>query len=192
MSLPEDLDKLPLEARGEDEKERPQPADEPADESIGHADLMEMMHSTIERMGKDGTTRGDLKILTRTLRELRYAFKVFQPYRRRRKVTVFGSARTSPAQPAYQQAVRVWASDGGAWMDGYHRAGGGIMEAGNLEPDAKCLWPEHLVAIRAACQRCDSWRSQVGNDEVLFHSQVDVCEGVQRGSQSAWRFGDVG
>ena len=131
MSLPEDLDKFPL-AHGEDEKERPQPADEPADEGPDHADLMETMHRTIDRMGKDGTTRGDLKILSRTLRELRYAFKVFQPYRRRRKVTVFGSARTSPAQPAYQQAVEFGrAMAGQGWMV-ITGAGGGIMEAGNL------------------------------------------------------------
>ena len=131
MSLPEDLDKFPL-AQGEDEKERPQPADEPAEEGPDHADLMETMHRTIDRMGKDGTTRGDLKILNRTLRELRYAFKVFQPYRRRRKVTVFGSARTSPAQPAYQQAVEFGrAMAGQGWMV-ITGAGGGIMEAGNL------------------------------------------------------------
>ncbi len=131
MSFPEDLDKFPL-ARGEDEKERPQPADEPADFGPDHADLMETMHGTIDRMGKDGTTRGDLKLLSRTLRELRYALKVFQPYRRRRKVTVFGSARTSPAQPAYQQAVEFGrAMAGQGWMV-ITGAGGGIMEAGNL------------------------------------------------------------
>lgn len=131
MSLPEDLDKFP-EAHGEDEKERPHPADEPATDGPDHADIMEMMHRTIDRMGKDGTTRGDLKILNRTLRELRYAFKVFQPFRRRRKVTVFGSARTSPAQPAYQQAVELGrAMAGHGWMV-ITGAGGGIMEAGNL------------------------------------------------------------
>ena len=131
MSLPEDLEKFP-QAQGEDEKERPQPADEPADDGPDHADLIETMHRTIDRMEKDGTTRGDLKILNRTLRELRYAFKVFQPFRRRRKVTVFGSARTSPAQPAYQQAVEFGrAMAGQGWMV-ITGAGGGIMEAGNL------------------------------------------------------------
>lgn len=121
------------EAVGEDEKERPQPADE-AQPVAGadHADLLSMMLRTIARLERDGTTRGDLKILNRTLRELRYAFKVFQPFRRRRKVTVFGSARTAPTHPAYQQAValgRAMASHGWMVITG---AGGGIMEAGHV------------------------------------------------------------
>ena len=70
------------EAQGEDVKERPQPADEPTGGSegeISQSDLLDTMRRTIERLEKDGTTRGDLKILSRTLRELRYAFKVFSP-----------------------------------------------------------------------------------------------------------------
>ena len=46
-----------------------------------------------------------MKILSRTLRELRYAFKVFSPYRSRRKVTVFGSARTKPDDPTFLTAI---------------------------------------------------------------------------------------
>lgn len=123
------------EAQGEDVKERPQPADEPtegSDGGISQGELLDMMRRTIERLEQDGTTRGDLKILSRSLRELRYAFKVFQPYRRHRKVTVFGSARTKPEHPAYQQAV-----DFGRAMAKHHwmiitGAGGGIMEAGHV------------------------------------------------------------
>ncbi|MCA9134303.1 MAG: TIGR00730 family Rossman fold protein [Planctomycetales bacterium] len=123
------------EAQGEDVKQRPQPADEPTDVGPGelaHSDLLEMMQRTIERLEKDGTTRGDLKILNRTLRELRYAFKVFQPFRRRRKVTVFGSARIQAVSPAYQQAVEFGrAMAGHGWMV-ITGAGGGIMEAGHV------------------------------------------------------------
>ncbi|MCA9192952.1 MAG: LOG family protein [Planctomycetales bacterium] len=91
-----------------------------------------MMQRTISQLVKDGTTRGDLKILSRTLRELRYAFKVFQPFRRQRKVTLFGSARTQPDQPAYQQAVEFGrAMAGHGWMV-ITGAGGGIMEAGHV------------------------------------------------------------
>lgn len=46
----------------------------------------------------------DLKILNRTMRELRYAFKVFYPYRHRPKVSFFGSARTLPDDPNYAVA----------------------------------------------------------------------------------------
>jgi uncharacterized protein (TIGR00730 family) len=48
----------------------------------------------------------DLKILNRTLKELRYAFRVFQPYRNRPKISMFGSARTPPHDPNYQLAFR--------------------------------------------------------------------------------------
>lgn len=119
------------EAQGEDEKERPQPADE-TPTVLDQNDLIEMLQRSIASLQRDGTTRGDLKILSRTIRELRYAFKVFQPFRRRRKVTVFGSARTQPADPAYQQAVALGrAMAGHGWMV-ITGAGGGIMEAGHI------------------------------------------------------------
>jgi uncharacterized protein (TIGR00730 family) len=94
-------------------------------------DLIQTIKETADRLAADGSTRGDLKILSRTLRELRYAFKVFAPYRRRRKVTVFGSARTPPSDPAFQQAVelgRVMAEAGWLVVTG---AASGIMEAGH-------------------------------------------------------------
>ena len=123
-------DELPAEAIGEDELQRPQPADEPIS-TVHTQDLFRVMRHTIERLEKDNTARGDLKILSRTLRELRYAFKVFRPYRRRRKVTIFGSARTQPDQPDYQTAVELSnqiAQHGWMVITG---AGGGIMEAGH-------------------------------------------------------------
>lgn len=46
----------------------------------------------------------DLKIVNRALKELRHAFRVFRGYRGRAKISVFGSARTSPDDPNYQLA----------------------------------------------------------------------------------------
>ncbi len=123
-------DDLPVEAIGEDELQRPQPADDPIS-TVDSQDLYQVMRHTIERLEKDQTARGDLKILSRTLRELRYAFTVFRPFRRRRKVTIFGSARTKPDHPEYQSAVEVgkrFAEHGWMVITG---AGGGIMEAGH-------------------------------------------------------------
>src|SRR5262245_60621777 len=96
------------------------------------ADLVQTIKETADKLALDGSTRGDLKILSRTLRELRYAFKVFAPYRRKRKVTIFGSARTQPDEPAYIQAVnlgRAMAEAGWLVVTG---AASGIMEAGHL------------------------------------------------------------
>jgi len=97
-----------------------------------HHDLVERIKQAADKLAHDGSTRGDLKILSRTLRELRYAFKVFAPYRRRRKVTVFGSARTPPSAPSYQQAVALGRAM--AELDWFVVTGAaaGIMEAGHV------------------------------------------------------------
>ena len=95
------------------------------------AGLIDKIKESADRLASDQATRGDLKILSRTLRELRYAFKVFTPYRMVRKVTVFGSARTSKEHPCYRQAVdfgrRMAACD---WLV-VTGAASGIMEAGH-------------------------------------------------------------
>jgi len=96
------------------------------------SDLIAMIKESADKLAQDKTSRGDLKILSRTLRELRYAFKVFSPYRDRRKVTVFGSARTRPHEPAFEQAVafgKAMADEQWLVVTG---AASGIMEAGHL------------------------------------------------------------
>lgn len=94
--------------------------------------LIAEIKETADKLARDDATRGDLKILSRALRELRYAFKVFTPMRRQRKVTVFGSARTAPEHPAYQQSLefgRIMAEEGWMVVTG---AGGGIMEGAHV------------------------------------------------------------
>ena len=96
------------------------------------AGLIERIKESADKLASDRTSRGDLKILSRTLKELRYAFKVFTPYRNSRKVTVFGSARTAADHPAYTQAVdfgRAMAERGWLVITG---AAQGIMEAGHV------------------------------------------------------------
>ncbi|MBI4588002.1 MAG: TIGR00730 family Rossman fold protein, partial [Candidatus Rokubacteria bacterium] len=62
------------------------------------------MLTTVLKMFEDGAEIGDLKIANSALKELRYAFKVFAPYRAIPKVTVFGSARTPADHPFSLQA----------------------------------------------------------------------------------------
>jgi uncharacterized protein (TIGR00730 family) len=95
-------------------------------------DLIQQIKESADKLAVDRTSRGDLKIISRTLRELRYAFKVFTPYRSRRKVTVFGSARTRPDEATYRQAVdfgRAMAEHKWLVVTG---AASGIMEAGHV------------------------------------------------------------
>jgi hypothetical protein len=60
--------------------------------------------TTVLKLHEDGALPGDLKITNAALKELRYAYKVFAPYRAVRKVTVFGSARTAGDEGAARAA----------------------------------------------------------------------------------------
>jgi uncharacterized protein (TIGR00730 family) len=81
------------------------------------------------RLIGDGAARGDVLMVNRSLKELRHAFRVFQPWAHVRKVAVFGSARTRPDSPEWEQARAFGrrAVECG-WMV-ITGAGGGIMEA---------------------------------------------------------------
>jgi len=96
------------------------------------ADLIDKIKESADKLASDQTSRGDLKILSRALRELRYAFKVFSQYRSKSKVTVFGSARTRSDDPAYSMAVafgQEMARHDWLVLTG---AASGIMEAGHV------------------------------------------------------------
>jgi uncharacterized protein (TIGR00730 family) len=79
----------------------------------------------------DVPDRGDARVIQTALRELRDAFRLFAPYAHRRKVTVFGSARTQPNEPEYLLAAefaRLMAAADWMIITG---AGPGIMQAGH-------------------------------------------------------------
>jgi len=107
--------------------------DAPTDErQTSIEELVAQLKETADKLIRDGANRGDVKLLSTALKELRYAFKVFAPYRRRRKVTVFGSARLPLEHPACGQAVefgRRLAQAGWMVITG---AAQGIMEAGHV------------------------------------------------------------
>jgi uncharacterized protein (TIGR00730 family) len=108
--------------------------DTPADEraTIGIEQLVQQLRETADKLIRDGASRGDVKLLNTALKELRYAFKVFTPYRRQRKVTIFGSARLSQSHPAYQAAVTFSQRIAQADYMVITGAASGIMEAGHV------------------------------------------------------------
>jgi uncharacterized protein (TIGR00730 family) len=92
--------------------------------------VREMILSAL-KAGQEVDYPADLKLMRTTMKEMRYTSKVFAPYRDRRKVTIFGSARTTPDEPIYQKCVafaRLLAAGGSMVITG---GGGGIMQAGN-------------------------------------------------------------
>ena len=50
----------------------------------------------VEVVRRDVQDRGDARVMAIAIRELRLAYKLFHPYSEKRKVTMFGSARTLP------------------------------------------------------------------------------------------------
>jgi len=74
---------------------------------------------------------GDVRVIQTAMRELRYAFRLFAPYAHVRKVTIFGSARTQPTRPEYQQAVEFGRKIAQAGFMVITGAGPGIMQAGH-------------------------------------------------------------
>jgi hypothetical protein len=91
--------------------------------------LVREMLETCLKLLRDGARLGDIKLLNAALRELRYALKVFAPYKDVRKVSVFGSARTKqdapPCRTAFEFARRI--TEAGFMV--ITGAGGGIMHA---------------------------------------------------------------
>jgi len=84
------------------------------------------------RLVSDRAARGDARLLANAVKELRHAFRVFAPYEHVRKVAVFGSARTEPGTPAFEQARRFGeriVEEGWMVITG---AGDGIMGAAQL------------------------------------------------------------
>ena len=99
---------------------------------ITSEELIQELHRTVDGFAKDGTSRADLKLLSRSLRELRGAFRFFDTVRDHPKVTVFGSARTKEDSPVYRLAVefgREMARLGWFVITG---AGDGIMKAAHV------------------------------------------------------------
>ncbi len=92
-------------------------------------ELYRDMMLTVARMAEDDRNRWDAKIMLRTLREMETSFSLLERFKRRRKVTVFGSARTEPDHPLYRQAVELGEILARHNLMVITGAGGGIMAA---------------------------------------------------------------
>lgn len=98
-------------------------------ESYSGSDLFLQMFDRVFKLVGDETFTADLKMLNHALLELRYAFKVFAPYRSIRKVSVFGSARTPKDHIEYEMAERLSNEITRLGYMVITGAGPGIMEA---------------------------------------------------------------
>ncbi len=67
-------------------------------------ELIEEMIVTALKIARDHMSMADLKLINRSIKEMRNAAKVFAPFQHLRKVAIFGSARTPADSPVYEVA----------------------------------------------------------------------------------------
>jgi len=126
--------------------------------------LVEQIKVTADKFLRDNASRADIKLVNTALKELRYALKVFAPYRHRRKVTIFGSARVAADHPAYLAAVefgRRMAQAGYMVITG---AASGIMEAGHVGAGK-----EHSLGVNILLPFEQSANPIIAGDGKLVH-----------------------
>lgn len=98
--------------------------------------LLREILTTAVKLGKESGDKGDLKLVNNALKELRYSFKIFAPYRDVKKVIIFGSARSKKTSAEYRMAeefARKLTAKGYMVVTG---GGPGVMEAGNKGAEA--------------------------------------------------------
>ncbi|OGW70991.1 MAG: Rossman fold protein, TIGR00730 family [Omnitrophica bacterium GWA2_41_15] len=93
--------------------------------------LLREILTTAVKLGRESGDKGDLKLVNNALKELRYSFKIFSPYRDVKKVIIFGSARSKKVSAEYKMAeefAKKLTEKGYMVVTG---GGPGVMEAGN-------------------------------------------------------------
>src|SRR3954453_22723009 len=98
---------------------------------VPDGDLVGEIVANALKLLRDQTNRGDVKLIDKAFKELRYALKVFAPFRDVRKVSIFGSARTLESHDDYRQAAEFGRKRAEAGWQVITGAGGGIMAAGH-------------------------------------------------------------
>jgi uncharacterized protein (TIGR00730 family) len=96
-----------------------------------NADLVQEMITTAVRLTRDSAERGEMKLVNAALKEFAYSFRVFKKWQSYRKISIFGSARSTPDEPVYEYTRRfAEAMAERNWMV-ITGAGPGIMAAGH-------------------------------------------------------------
>ena len=92
------------------------------------------------RLLDDGTDDGQLRLVSRAVKEMRHSWVLFNQYRGTRKVTIYGSARTPEDHPDYIAAKdfsSIMAQHDWMTITG---AGDGIMKAGHEGPSRESIF----------------------------------------------------
>lgn len=133
-------------------------------ESVDDGDMVAEIVENGLKLLRDKTNRGDIKLINKSFKELRYALRIFAPYRDVRKVSIFGSARTPEAHPQYQAAAKFGKAMADAGWMVITGAGGGIMAAGHGGAGAS---PSFGLAIRLPFEQ--KTNIHIANDPKLIN-----------------------
>lgn len=99
------------------------------------SELISQMIQNSLKMIQDGHDMGQLKLMARSLKEMRYAYRIFNRYKEAHCVSIFGSARTPEDHPDYLAAQKFSAGMAKlGWMC-ITGAANGIMKAGLEGPE---------------------------------------------------------
>src|SRR5438270_4074206 len=132
--------------------------------SYGIEHYVQQIHETANKLLADHANRGDVKLLSVALRELRYCFKVFAAYRGRRKVTVFGSARLPLSDPSCVQAIEFGKQLAAHDYFIITGAASGIMEAGHIGAGR-----DHSIGVNILLPFEQEANAVIRNDHKLMH-----------------------
>jgi uncharacterized protein (TIGR00730 family) len=133
-------------------------------EPVRTEQLVQQIKETADKLLRDQTNRGDVKLLNTALKELRYAFKVLAAFKNRRKVSIFGSARLPPSDRAYKQAVEFGRRIAEAGFLVITGAASGIMEAGHVGASR-----ENSIGINILLPFEQSANPVIAGDAKLMH-----------------------
>lgn len=92
--------------------------------------VSQLIHNSLKLL-TEGHDIGQLKLITRAMKEMRYAYRIFNKYGGARRISIFGSSRTPEEHPDYKlaKAFSSLMEDEG-WMC-ITGAANGIMKAGH-------------------------------------------------------------
>jgi len=133
-------------------------------EKVNDGDMVAEMVANSLKLLRDNTNRGDIKLVNKSFKELRYALKIFAPYRETHKVSIFGSARTPEDHPDYHAAAEFGKKMAAAGWMVITGAGGGIMAAGHGGAGAE---PSFGLAIRLPFEQ--KTNTFIANDPKLIN-----------------------
>src|SRR5512135_2140177 len=99
--------------------------------NVHHPEIVREMIIAALKAGLEDEEKADLKLMNSTLKEMRFTAKIFGPYSKVKKVTVFGSARTRHDEPVYAMACELGSALAASGYMVITGAGPGIMQAVN-------------------------------------------------------------